>query len=268
MFGPGDATEWPIVFQASDILREFRTNDMRNLFTKPVRGSSNARQRLINLLATLLARPFQRTARRKSRRAMLQKQTGVMSLHSVHGRKYLNTSERRRFLEAANGALPPIRAFCLILAWTGCRISEALALTAASFDLENRTVEFETIKRRRGGLVRQVPIPFVLLQELDHLFYVSARQRDSTKVEARLWSWSRSTAWRNVKSVMRTAGLQGTFAMPKGLRHAFGVAAFQTVPPHLVQRWLGHASLRTTAIYGDVSGPEERIFAERLWRHW
>jgi integrase len=34
--------------------------------------------------------------------------------------------------------------------------------------------------------------------------------------------------------------------MPKGLRHGFGVNAFQSlVPPHLVQRWLGHASLRT-----------------------
>jgi integrase/recombinase XerD len=53
--------------------------------------------------------------------------------------------------------------------------------------------------------------------------------------------------------------------MPKGLRHGFGVAAFQSIPPHLVQRWLGHASMRTTAIYGDVSGPEERDFAVRMW---
>jgi site-specific recombinase XerD len=54
--------------------------------------------------------------------------------------------------------------------------------------------------------------------------------------------------------------------MPKGLRHAFGVKAFQeNVPPHLVQRWLGHASLRTTSIYADVMGPEERVFAARMW---
>jgi integrase/recombinase XerD len=55
--------------------------------------------------------------------------------------------------------------------------------------------------------------------------------------------------------------------MPKGLRHAFGVKAFQSnIPPHLVQRWLGHASLRTTAIYGDVIGPDERLIAARMWR--
>ena len=46
-----------------------------------------------------------------------------------------------------------------------------------------------------------------------------------------------------------------------------GVKAFQSnVPPHLVQRWLGHASLKTTAIYGDVIGPEERAFAARMWK--
>ena len=66
---------------------------------------------------------------------------------------------------------------------------------------------------------------------------------------------------------MAAAGITGTPATPKGLRHGFGVNAFQSnVPPHLVQRWLRHASLRTTAIYGDVIGPEERAFAERMWR--
>jgi site-specific recombinase XerD len=33
-----------------------------------------------------------------------------------------------------------------------------------------------------------------------------------------------------------------------------------------VQRWLGHASLETTAIYGDVMGPEEHAFSARMWR--
>jgi site-specific recombinase XerD len=69
-----------------------------------------------------------------------------------------------------------------------------------------------------------------------------------------------------VKEVIATAGISGAPAMPRGLRHSFGVNAFQSnVPPHLVQRWLGHASLRTTAIYGEVIGPDERAFAERMW---
>jgi integrase/recombinase XerD len=56
------------------------------------------------------------------------------------------------------------------------------------------------------------------------------------------------TAWRRVKEVMQMADVASGPAIPKGLRHAFGVTAFQSVPPHLVQWWLGHASLRTTAI--------------------
>jgi integrase/recombinase XerD len=66
---------------------------------------------------------------------------------------------------------------------------------------------------------------------------------------------------------MADASIDGVHATPKGLRHSFGVIAFQAnVPPHLVQRWLGHASLRTTAIYSDVMGHEERAFASRMWR--
>jgi integrase len=44
------------------------------------------------------------------------------------------------------------------------------------------------------------------------------------------------------------------------------ILSFVTLP-HLVQRSLGHASLRTTGIYGDVMGPEERAFAARMWRN-
>ncbi len=66
---------------------------------------------------------------------------------------------------------------------------------------------------------------------------------------------------------MAAADIVGAHGTPKGLRHGFGVNSFQSnVPPHLVQRWLGHASLRTTAIYGDVIGPDERAFAERMWQ--
>ena len=68
------------------------------------------------------------------------------------------------------------------------------------------------------------------------------------------------------RGVMAAARIGGDCAMPKGLRRGFAVAAFQaSLPPHLVQRWLGHASLRTTAIYAEVSGAEEFGFAERMW---
>jgi integrase len=41
--------------------------------------------------------------------------------------------------------------------------------------------------------------------------------------------------------------------------------AASAVPLNLVQRWLGHASLTTTAIYLDALGDEEREIAARMW---
>lgn len=40
--------------------------------------------------------------------------------------------------------------------------------------------------------------------------------------------------------------------VPKGLRHGFGVnAAVNDIPLNMLQKWLGHAQLSTTAIYAD-----------------
>jgi integrase/recombinase XerD len=147
-------------------------------------------------------------------------------------------------------------------------LSEALATTPAAIDFENGTVSVETLKKRRRGVIRQIPLPSSLIEDMNREFNIVTCSRDPERAYLPLWGWSRSTGWRLVKNVMAAASISGHAAMPKGLRHTFGVTAFQAVPPHLVQRWLGHASLRTTAIYGDVSGPEERSFAERVWKNW
>lgn len=63
-----------------------------------------------------------------------------------------------------------------------------------------------------------------------------------------------------------TLGVKGPQATPKGLRHGFGVAAIQAgIPLNLLQRWLGHAQLTTTAICANAVGPEERNIAARMW---
>ena len=37
------------------------------------------------------------------------------------------------------------------------------------------------------------------------------------------------------------------------------------IPLNLVQKWLGHAQLTTTAIYADAVGAEEKDIARRMW---
>ncbi len=75
------------------------------------------------------------------------------------------------------------------------------------------------------------------------------------------------TGWRAVHAVMQAAGLGGPQASPKGLRHGSRVAAVSAgIPPlNLVQQWLGHARLTTTAIYADAVSAEEKDIARRTW---
>ncbi len=74
------------------------------------------------------------------------------------------------------------------------------------------------------------------------------------------------TGWRAVHDVMAGACLEGPHASPKGLRHGFGVAAVSAgIPLNLVQKWLGHAQLTTTAIYANAVGAEEKDIARRMW---
>lgn len=181
-------------------------------------------------------------------------------------RKYLTQAERQRVL-AVFERLPRHHAlFARTLAWTGARPSEVLALTPEAFDLPGGTVAIETLKRRRFT-VREVPLPPTLIQELDAAFDLAAAQHDPLRATRRLWPFSRTTAWRIVKAAMEEAGLSGLPACPRGLRHGFGVGALQAgVPVTQLQRWLGHARLSTTAIYAEISGPEERLLAGRYWR--
>jgi integrase/recombinase XerD len=181
------------------------------------------------------------------------------SLFDASGqRKYLCDSERRAFLAAASKADAPTRIFCQLLAYTGCRISEGLGVTPRHLDADGPRVIFRTLKRRKL-IYRAVPIPAALFADL--LLLAKAREPD-----APLWQWCRQTAWRRVHAIMQAASINGPQATPRGLRHGFCMnAAMHNVPPNLIQRWAGHASPDTTAIYVDASGVEERAFAERMW---
>jgi integrase/recombinase XerD len=178
-------------------------------------------------------------------------------IHDAAGRrKYLSTDERTRFLRAADSLSPRRRALCHLLAYAGCRISEALALTVHHIDAERFTVTIRTLKRRKL-VYRAVPVPQAMIELLRRL---------PVGADNRFWSMHRVTAWRVIKATMRLAGIARPTACPKGLRHGFGIrAADRSVPTNLIQRWMGHASPATTAIYLDAIGLEERRFASRMW---
>jgi integrase len=187
--------------------------------------------------------------------------------HTDGSRKYLTREERTAFLAASRHFPSDVETFCHVLAYGGCRLAEALALTADRVDLKTHSLTFETLKKRKRGIYRVVPVPPELATMLDHVHDLrrAQRRRDRGR-DVHLWEWSPVTAWRKVKAVMDAAGITGYHASPKGLRHGFGVAAVQaSIPLNLVQRWLGHAQLSTTAIYAEAMGKEERDIAARMW---
>jgi integrase/recombinase XerD len=188
--------------------------------------------------------------------------------HNDGSRKYLTHDERQAFLTVAAQFPHDVRSFCHVLTYTGCRLAEALALTADRVDLVASRLTFETLKKRKRGVYRTVPVPPEIVTMLDFVHNIRhAQGRRDRGRSRRLWSWSPVTAWRHVKAVMQAAGVRGTQASPKGLRHGFGVAAVQAhIPLNLVQRWLGHAQLSTTAIYAEAVGQEEQEIAARMWR--
>lgn len=176
-------------------------------------------------------------------------------------RLYLNQSEVRRFLQAAKKRPLRERFFALTLAHTGLRISEALSLTAESFQLEERVLSVRTLKRRKF-VMREVPLPEVFIPECSP--YVRGGSGLLWQEHGR--PIRRITAYRWIKGIMVEAEIDGAKACPKGLRHAFGVrAVLASIPLHMIQLWMGHASMKTTAIYATVLGKEQLELADRMW---
>lgn len=180
------------------------------------------------------------------------------SAYDAEGRrKYLASNEGERFLRAIVAGMPEWEeAFCKTLYYTGCRMSECLNLGPENLDAGEHVLRIRTLKKRGRVHVRRVPIPSVL----------TAALMEISPKEDRFWYFSRSTAWRIVHVVMRLSEIEGPQACAKGLRHGFGVrAALAGIPVTQIQEWMGHSSLKTTAIYLDVRDAEERELMRRTW---
>jgi integrase/recombinase XerD len=104
--------------------------------------------------------------------------------HAGH-RKYLTPAERDAFLRAADESeVREVRTFCATLAYTGCRISKALALTADRIDLKDGAIVIESAKKRQRGVYRPVPVPPAFLDMLN-MVTISGRPRSAATAASR-----------------------------------------------------------------------------------
>jgi integrase len=200
-------------------------------------------------------------------KAKASPKSSLLSLHDATGhRLYLTAEERAAFLVAARQFPREVRTFATVLHDTGCRVSEALALTPEQIDFSSKAVVFETLKKRKRGVFRAVPVPDDTLDLLAMVHGLRERKNKQQK-GAPLWPWSRATAWRRMLEVMDAAKIKdGPQKCPKGLRHGYGVHAINRhIPLNLLSKWMGHAPLEVTAIYANALGEEQRNIAARMW---
>lgn len=192
---------------------------------------------------------------------------------------------KRRASVLAHSALPPyllqpeVRALigCLMHAnhrllfstlWhTGARVSEVLALTAKSFVLDGHDsyVSLKTLKQRgrpRGGVVaaaaRMVPIrDEAYIREIAR--YLATHR---PKPGERLFPITRQAVDHRIRAAAAVFNNNGSakLSVPVSahtFRHSFAVnAVLHGVPLTVLQAWLGHKNLQTTAIYTQVLAGE------------
>ena len=93
----------------------------------------------------------------------------------------------RLFLATAERGDRDARTHLITLAYAGCRLSDALAFTADRVDPAAGILVFESIKKRRDGICRAVPLPPALLETLDGPRHArDARQARQRKQHASL----------------------------------------------------------------------------------
>jgi hypothetical protein len=85
--------------------------------------------------------------------------------------------------------------------------------------------------------------------------YLTSQERNRVEQELRLQTRDTMT----FTLTLLYTGCRITKApLPKGLRHGFGVYAVAEceIPLNMVQKWMGHKELKTTAIYANAVGKE------------
>jgi integrase len=197
-----------------------------------------------------------------------------MCLHDTAGnRLYLSAEERAAFLAVAKRKPARDRTLCETLLFTGCRPSELLEITPVRVDLSGGTITMRSPKKHKDAsgnskiVYRSVPVPPDYLDTLNTAHGIRGAQKSRKQASAPIWQLSRVRVWQIVKGIVIEAGIPDALhRSPKGLRHGSGInATVNGIPLHMLQKWIGHAQLSTTAIYADAVGKEEQDIAAWMW---
>ena len=183
-------------------------------------------------------------------------------------RKYLDEWECRRFYFKRKIIKDMShRTIVEVLYWTGCRMTEAVNLKVRSFNVRASTVTIKTLKQHGKIVYRVVQLPRLVMWRLNRVHDLKTRQaKGGNELEKRVWKLSRQKALKIVQEIMGAAGIYGSRATGRGLRHSYAVRQIMNGRAlNLVQSWLGHRDIRTTTIYTGVSNKDARRLARKSW---
>lgn len=152
--------------------------------------------------------------------------------------------------------LPKDRALISVLRYTGCRISEAMALTVQDLDFDTLTISINKslyngvpgLTKTKAG-VRRVPMPQVLADDLTA--YLTTTHIDSpilfpTRVGTYVNNSTRNKRWKIISHRIFGDAVPADFT-PHIFRHTYASTLVKNhIPPTTAQLLLGHDSLQTT----------------------
>jgi len=127
--------------------------------------------------------------------------------------------------------------------------------------LENARVRLSKFKKEKPGLAfRTVPITPALAGKI--AAYCMEKGMQSLD---RLFPVSRIRVYQVLQKAGEKAGIEKDRRHPHVFRHGFAVnAVLSGVPPLVLRRWLGHASIDTTLIYTEVLAQDTKVYLEKM----
>jgi len=174
----------------------------------------------------------------------------------------LERDELERVLEVAKSESLRDYAFILLLALTGRRVSEAIAIKLKDIDFYHKTIRFPLLKRRKE-MHQVVPVSAKLLEALQQ--YIEEYAIEDP--EERVFPFSRQIARSICHKYGVLAGIKKK-VYPHIFRHTFASRFLEKLnKPHeiyVLKEILGHAKIETTMRYLHVNLPKQREIVEKI----
>lgn len=213
-----------------------------------------SKQKLYELLSQLFGKAYQNEYIKSNPMAKIDKPKYTRDRGQV--------LSREQYLLVEDYCLQNNYSCILFLLYQGCRIGEALALTIADIDMDNKTMtinksfnqknEFDDTKNKQS--IRTVPIFDKSMKLID------------TKSKDRIFAYSQKQLQGQFGKIKKACGLADNFRI-YDLRHTFiSLCKDENIPEHIIQFWVGHeiGSKVTSRTYTHVSQDANLLYYNKL----